>query len=155
KKNKTFFNFFYEKHIDRASQTVTSTVYTAAARQGLYRFYPGVRDGNAIAAIPTVDLNGNPVKPTSAAGDLQTLDIFGKDPNRPVFDPSGTIKSQLALMPLPNDFRAGDGLNTAGYTWNRPRPYDFDQFDVRLDHNFMANHRASFVYSEQGSQSTN
>src|SRR6185295_3285399 len=62
-RNRTFFHFFYEKRLERFSQTVTSTVYTDAARQGLWRFYPGVRNGNANAAVPTVDLNGNPVKP--------------------------------------------------------------------------------------------
>src|SRR5205823_1606749 len=38
---------------------------------------------------------------------------------------------------------------------NRPRPYNFDQFDIHVDHQFTNNHRASFVYSEQGSQSDN
>ncbi|HJZ97550.1 MAG TPA: carboxypeptidase regulatory-like domain-containing protein, partial [Candidatus Solibacter sp.] len=155
KKNRTFFNFFYEERLERFSQTVTSTVLTSTARQGLWRFYPGVRNGNANAAVPTVDLNGNPVIPIGATGDLQAVSVFGRDPNRPSIDPSGAVQSQLALMPLPNDFRAGDGLNTAGYTWNRARPYDFNQFDVRIDHQFTAKHRASFVYSEQGSQSTN
>lgn len=154
-KNRTFFHFFYEKRLERFSQTVTSTVYTAQARAGIWRFYPGVRNGNAIAAVPTVDLNGNPVKPAGATGDLEAVSVFGRDPNRPTIDASGAVQSQLALMPLPNDFRAGDGLNTAGYTFNRPRPYDFNQMDIRLDHQFTARHRASFVYSEQGSQSKN
>jgi hypothetical protein len=155
RKNRTFFHFFYEKRLERFSQTVTSTVYTTAARQGLWRFYPGVRNGNANSSVPTVDLSGNPVQPATATGPLQTVSVFGLDPNRPTMDTSGAIASQLALMPLPNDFRAGDGLNTAGYTWNRPRPYDFDQFDIKFDHQFTAKHRASFAYSEQGSQSTN
>src|SRR5262245_28026592 len=154
-KNRTFFHFFYEKRYERFSQTVTSTVYTAPARQGLWRFFPGVRNADANAAIPTVDLAGNPVRPSTATGDLQVVSVFGRDPNRPAFDASGTIQSQLVLMPMPNDFRAGDGLNTAGFTWNRSRPYDFDQFDIRIDHQFTSKHRASFVYSEQGSQSTN
>jgi hypothetical protein len=155
KKNRTFFNFFYEERLERFSQTVTSTVLTAPARSGLWRFYPGVRNGNANAAVPTVDLNGNPVTPVGATGDLQTVSVFGRDPNRPAIDPSGAVQTQLALMPLPNDFRSGDGLNTAGYTWNRPRPYNFNQFDIRVDHQFTSQHRASFVYSDQGSQSTN
>jgi hypothetical protein len=155
RKNKTFFNFFYEKRIERFSQTVTSTVYTATARQGLFRFYPGARNANAIASIPTVDLAGNPVKPSTATGDLQTVSVFGRDPSRLVFDPTGIVQSQIALMPLPNDFRTGDGLNSAGYTWNRGRPYDFNQFDIRVDHQFAERHRGSFTYSEQGAQATN
>src|SRR5262249_43108961 len=91
REKKTFFYFFYEKRYERASANVTSTVYTQAARQGLWRFYPGVRNGNAIASIPTVDLQGNPVKPAAATGDLQTISVFGRDPNRPGPDPSGII----------------------------------------------------------------
>lgn len=155
KKNRTFFNFFYEKRYERFSQTVTSTVYTQTARQGIWRFYPGARNANANSSAPTVDLAGNPVKPAAATGDLQAVSVFGRDPSRLAPDPTGTVQGQIALMPLANNFRAGDGLNTAGYTWNRPRPYDFDQFDIRVDHQFNARHRASFTYSEQGAQATN
>ena len=155
RKNRTFFNVFYERRYERFSQTVTSTVYTADSRKGLWRFYPGARNANALSPTPTVDLNGNPVKPAAATGDLQTINVFGRDPNRLVADPTGTVQKQIELMPLPNNFRAGDGLNTAGYTWNRARPYDFNQFDIRLDHQFNAKHRGNFSYSEQGSQARN
>lgn len=155
KKNRTFFNFYYEKRFERFSQTVTNTVYTATARQGLFRYFPGARNANANAAIPTVDFSGNPVKPSTATGELQSVTVFGRDPNRLTADAGGIIAHQLDLMPMPNDFRAGDGLNTAGFTWNRPRPYDFDQFDIHFDHQINARHRLSFVYSEQGSQSSN
>ena len=112
KKNRTFFNFFYERRYERFSQTVTSTVYTEQARQGLWRFYPGARNANANSSAPTVDLAGNPVKPTAATADLQTINVFGRDPNRMTPDPSGAVQKQIALMPLPNNFRSGDGLNT-------------------------------------------
>jgi len=155
RKNRTFFNFFYERRYERFSQTVTSTVLTSQARQGLWRFYPGARNANALSPTPTVDLDGNPVRPAAATGDLQTINVFGRDPNRMAPDPTGTVQKQLALMPLPNNFRAGDGLNTSGFTWNRARPYDFNQLDIRVDHQFTKDHRANFVYSEQGSQATN
>ncbi|MGH9720455.1 MAG: hypothetical protein ACRD8O_09595, partial [Bryobacteraceae bacterium] len=155
RKNKTFFHFFYEKRYERASATVTSTVFTQPARQGVWRFYPGVRNGNALSAVPTVDLQGNPVRPAAATGDLQSVSVFGRDPNRLGPDTSGIIAKQLELMPLPNDFRGGDGLNTGSYIWNRPRPYDFNQFDIKVDNQFTARNRASFTYSEQGSQSKN
>jgi len=155
RKNRTFFNFFYERRYERFSQTVTSTVYTAQARQGLWRFFPGARNANANASAPTADLDGNPVRPAAATGPLEIVNVFGRDPNRLTPDPTGTVQKQIALMPLPNNFRGGDGLNTAGYTWNRSRPYDFNQFDVRVDHQFNNRHRGSFTYSEQGSQATN
>ena len=40
-------------------------------------------------------------------------------------------------MPLPNNFRVGDGLNTAGYTWNRPDSRtNFELYEGRIDHIF-------------------
>ncbi len=154
-KNKFFFHFNYEGQKEREGILVNSTVYTATARQGLYRFFPGSQNQNAIGAVPTVDLNGNPVQPPTASGPLQTVSVFGKDPNRLVADPSGTIAKQLTFMPLPNNFRAGDGLNTAGYSWNRTRVTDFDNWDLRLDYHITENHRVSFSFSHQASNSSN
>ena len=54
KRNRTFFNVFYERRYERFSQTVTSTVYTEQARQGLWRFYPGARNANALASAPKI-----------------------------------------------------------------------------------------------------
>ncbi|MFN0122088.1 MAG: carboxypeptidase regulatory-like domain-containing protein [Blastocatellia bacterium] len=149
-RNRTFFHFHYEGQRQVAQNTVTSVVYTETARRGLFRFYPGAQNANAIAARPAVDLNGNPVRPTTATGDLQAVSVFGRDPLRPGADPTGNVARTLGFMPLPNNFRAGDGLNTAGYTWNRPATLNFDQWDLRLDHNFNQNHRIAFTYSQQG-----
>ena len=62
-------------------------------------------------------------------------------------------------MPSPNDFTVGDGLNTAGIRFTRRysgldvntgETYDTNnrnQLNVRLDHNFNASNKASFVYT--------
>ena len=155
RKNQTFFNFNYEGQRQRSKDAVTSTVYTAAAREGIFRFFPGARNANSDAAIPTVDLQGNPVRPPTATGDLQSVPLFGRDPSRPGPDPTGIIAKQLELIPLPNNFRVGDGLNTAGFTWKRRVTYDFGEWDLRLDHMFTAQHRLSFSYSHQGYESLN
>ena len=154
-KNRTFFFFNYEGQRQVTRNNVTSTTYTAAARQGLFRFYPGVRNGNANAAVPTVDLNGNPVKPSTATGDLQSLNIIGLDPNRKALDPTGVIKRYLDLMPLPNNFRSGDGLNTAGFTWSRPGSSDSDSYSARVDHRFNDKHNANFKFIRESSFSLN
>jgi Carboxypeptidase regulatory-like domain len=39
------------------------------------------------------------------------------DPNRTKMDPSGYVSKVLGVMPQPNNYRAGDGLNTAGFQW--------------------------------------
>ncbi|MGH9938650.1 MAG: carboxypeptidase regulatory-like domain-containing protein [Blastocatellia bacterium] len=154
-KNRTFFHFHFEGLRQRSQNSVTSVVYTETARRGLFRFYPGALNANALAARPTVDLNGNPVRPSTATGDLQTAPIFGRDPVRPAADPTGSVARVLGFTPLPNNFRAGDGLNTAGYTWSRPVRTDFQQWDLRLDHNFNANHRIAFTFSDQDYDNVN
>jgi hypothetical protein len=141
-KEKTFFHFHYEGARTRQSASRTPLVFTETARQGLFRFFPGAQNANAnsTAVPPTVSLNGTPVRPPTATGDLQTVSLFGRDPVRSVFDRSGNIARVLSLMPLPNDFRVGDGLNTAGFNWSIPISTDFTQYDFRIDHNFSQNH---------------
>jgi len=154
KKNKTFFHFNYEQQTERTKDAVTQTVLTAPARQGQFRFFPGVRNFNAEAAAPTVDLNGNPVAPAGAT--LQTLNLFALDPqarSRP--DPTGGIARLLANVPLPNNFRAGDGLNTAGYTWSRSFTDDNRQWAVKIDHNWTDRQRSSLSYSNDSGDALN
>jgi hypothetical protein len=103
-KNKTFFFFLYDGQRYLTRQQFTGSVLTAQARQGIFRFFPGVQNGNALSNNPTVDRFGNPVKPANATGDLQSVSIFGRDPNRPGLDTSGWVQNVLARMPLPNDF---------------------------------------------------
>src|SRR5262245_17635259 len=147
-KNKTFFFFNYEGQRQVTRNTVTNQTFTATARQGIFRYYPGTQNANAAStsatAPPTVDLNGNPVRPSTATGDLQLLNVLGRDPNRLGPDSTGIIKRFLDLMPLPNNFRAGDGLNTAGFTWSRRATSDFDIFAGRIDHKFNEKHTANF-----------
>jgi hypothetical protein len=143
-KNKTFFFFNYEGQRQVTRTNVTGTTFTATARQGIFRYYPGVRNGNANAAVPTVDLNGNPVKPAAATGDLQSLSVLGLDPNRRIRDTTGVINRLMDILPAANNFRSGDGLNTAGYRWNRRGTSDFDVYAGRLNHNITEKHTASF-----------
>src|SRR5438034_9648830 len=177
-KNKTFFFILVDEQRDVIKQTWVAPVLTAQARQGIFRFFPGADNQNATAINPTVDRNGNPVRPPNAIGDLQSFNIFKladgspRDPNRTGYD-SWIQSVMLPRMPLPNDFTNAasafgnigggapipiDGLNMAGYRWTRRisgfdlndgNGYDTnrDQFNMRLDHNFNANHKASFIYT--------
>ena len=154
-RNKTFFHFHFEGLQQRQSNTVTSVVYTETARQGIFRYFPGVQNGNANAVVPTVDLNGNPARPAAATGPLTNLNVLSRDPRYSVLDPTGSFSRFVASTPLPNDFRVGDGLNNAGFTWNRPVKIYFSQWDLRLDHNFNPNHRAAFSFAHQSGGSTN
>ena len=117
KKNKTFFFGLFEANIQHYQSTSTATVLTPTAAQGIFRFFPGVTNANALASNPVVDLNGNPVSPKGATGPLQSVSLFGLDPNRLTADSTGIVSKNLALLPAPNTYIAGDGLNTAGYNF--------------------------------------
>lgn len=153
--NKTFFHFSYEGWRQRTADLINATTYTQTARQGLFRFFPGIENSNTNGATPTVDADGNPVRPAVAAGGLQTINLFGRDPNRLGLDPTGTVQKQLAAMPLPNNFRIGDGLNTAGYQWRQRGINDLNQYNLRLDHNFSGNERLTFSITKEDQDSLN
>lgn len=155
KRNKTFFNGIWEPYKQRNNAAFTATVYTPTARQGIFRFFPGAQNTNAAGAVPTVDASGNPVQPATATGPLQSVSLFGRDPSRLVADPTGNIAHIFSYMPAPNNFRVGDGLNTAGYTWNRPVPVNFELYEGRVDHLFSVNHRLTVTANHQSYHSFN
>ncbi|MBL8175967.1 MAG: TonB-dependent receptor, partial [Bryobacterales bacterium] len=146
-KNKTFFHFLYEGQRIRTKNAVTTTVLTQTARQGLYRFFPGVQNGNANSNSPVVDVQGNAVRPARATGELQTASVFGRDANRMTADATSVVARHLAMLPLPNNFQTGDGLNTAGYTWSRRGTDDRNQINIKIDHFLSGSHRMAFSLS--------
>ncbi len=169
-KNKTFFFVLVDEQRDIFKQTFVGAVLTPQARQGVFRFFPGADNQNANGNSPTVDRNGNAVRPANATADLQQFSVFNRDPFRPGFDPTGLVQnSVLAAMPMPNDYTTCgptatgtncDGLNVAGIRWtrrisgfdssgagNQSDQLNRDQFNTRIDHNFNANHKLSVVYT--------
>jgi hypothetical protein len=150
RKNKTFFFVLYEGNRQRTSATATNTVLTAQARQGSYRYFPGAVNSNYSATSnPVVNANGVPVQPATATGPLQTVSVFGLDPNRPAPDASGVVQKIIAETPLPNNFTVGDGLNTAGYNWAVPSYADADQFTFKIDHYLNQNNHFSVVVTHE------
>src|SRR5262245_19037817 len=53
--NKTFFFFLFEGQRYIARESFVGPVLTDQARQGIFRFFPGVDNGNAVSNRPTVD----------------------------------------------------------------------------------------------------
>jgi hypothetical protein len=155
KKNKTFFHGIWEEDHQNQRNSTNPTVLTPSALAGNYRFFPGVQNGNAASLNPTVNTSGVPIQPASATGGLQTVSIFGRDPNRLAADPTGQIQRLLSLEPLPNNYLTGDGLNTAGYLWSRPVIDDFQLFEGRVDHIFNERHRITLTLNHQSYFSEN
>jgi hypothetical protein len=127
-KNKTFFFALFDGQRMYSRENVLAPVLTKEARQGLFRYFPGVVNGAADSQIiggatpqaPVVDALGNPIRPAAATGDLQSIGVFGVDPLRPGLDKTGYVQRVLTGMPLPNDFKdGGDGLNSAIFRWVR------------------------------------
>ena len=128
RKNRTF--FFGNLQVLKATRNreVSQTVYTDTARQGIWRFVAGGRNQPFGVAGSPIDANGN-VLPGMSIG---SYNIGASDPARLGLDP--TLKSFIGLTPLPNNFRMGDGLNTAGFTF---QPEESEkQYDavIRIDH---------------------
>jgi len=147
-KNKAFFFFLYEGQRQSSSSPTTQTVLTAQARQGIFRYFSGVRNGNVLAAVPTVDASGNPVQP-AGGGALQSVNLFGVDPLRT--SASAAVAALINASPLPNNFQAGDGLNTAGYQWNQPSYSNRDDYAPRIDYHFNDMHSLNFSLQRETS----
>jgi Carboxypeptidase regulatory-like domain/TonB dependent receptor len=159
-KNKTFFFFLWEGQRYITKQQFSGNVLTKEAREGIFRFFPGVQNANFFSNSPVVDQFGNPVTPQGVntsidGGRLQSVSVFGKDPIRPGFDSSGWVQRLISRMPLPNDFTVGDGLNTAGHRWLRRvqgqdtsvgdgQDTNRNQTNIRIDHNFNSAHKVNF-----------
>ena len=81
------------------------------------------------------------------------------------YDSSGFVAAFSQLMPLPNDYQVGDGLNTAGYRWTRTvkgqdtvfgTVYDANRKAItgKIDYNINSSHRASGTYSYESDKSS-
>jgi len=154
-KNKTF--FFTNLQLLRTYQGigVNNVVYTAGARQGIFRYVAGGRNANTTSSAPSVDASGNPLFPACSAtvttNCLAAYNIGARDPNGLGLDP--TMQSLFNGMPAPNNFLVGDGLNTAGFAFvapSRERQYDLA---VKVDHTFNQRNSIYGRYA-QGSQTT-
>src|SRR5262249_48938763 len=143
-KNKTFFFAMLDGQDGSQKENVSTLVLTDTARQGLFRFFPGVNNGNADATLsgsgttrvaPVVDKSGNPLPFTQisgATGPVQSFSVFGDalnpgDPFRTRIDPSGFMAKLIGFMAHANAFDGPstiggiqvDGLNTAVHRWTR------------------------------------
>jgi hypothetical protein len=143
-KNKTFFFGLYDRQDMAQKESVDAVVLTPPARQGIFRFFPGVNNGNVDVTpsgsgntriAPVVDRSGNPLDWTQipgATGPMRSFNVFGDSMNpgdgfRTRMDPTGFISKLLQYMPQPNAYDgastiggvAVDGLNTAVHRWVR------------------------------------
>jgi hypothetical protein len=161
-KDKTFFFFSYEGKRESRGLSRNRLVYTQEARNGIYRYIkgrpttlgniaaaPGTAPASAIAGVPagtrTCATTGANALPN---GTICVQNVLGITAQRSSLDP--IIQSYLSLMPTPNNFQIGDGLNTGGFRFNAKVIAPSDQFATRIDHRFNDKHslEGTFNYGE-------
>ncbi len=114
----------------------------------------------ALAQIQADPINCSQYLPNglSITGDNGIVPGTNWDPYRKTYDQSGFISRFTNVMPLPNDYFIGDGLNTADIKWTRTligqdtvygngMDNRRKAFTIKLDHNLNTNHRLSGTYS--------
>jgi len=170
-KNKTFFFALFEGQRDMKRNQVNGLTWTDMAKAGIFRYFPGADNQNFSNANPSVDAFGNPIQPAAATGPLAAIGLFGScnyqgapvpncktfnDANRPGPAVTAFLQEEFKRMPSPNNFKAGDGLNTANILFVRRQEgldatngnsdeTNRDQYNLRIDHNFNSKHKLSLI----------
>ncbi|HEX5085868.1 MAG TPA: carboxypeptidase regulatory-like domain-containing protein, partial [Blastocatellia bacterium] len=155
-KDRTFFFFNYQGQRQIFPVLLTRTVYTSAVKQGVFRYVVGGRNTAAGQAGASVDAAGNPLLPacggTVTTNCIASYNIVASDPRGLGIDPT-IQKNVLDLLPAPNSFAGGDGLNTANYLWTVGRLDPQRDVTFKIDHKFNDSH-TMFVRYAWGSQNT-
>ncbi|MBZ5622756.1 MAG: TonB-dependent receptor [Acidobacteriia bacterium] len=157
RKNKTFFFFSWAGQKINTTQPVDQTygvvtVYTPSALSGVYRYFaadpknpltlngqviarngPGLVNPHTGALLPGVRNCASP----SDLNCVQSYNFAADDPKHTGVD--SAIAKLFGSYPQPNTYNSGDGLNTAGYTWNPPANFRGPNYMARADHTFNQN----------------
>jgi hypothetical protein len=125
-KGKLFFFINYEGQHTAENQQATLTVPTASLRAGSLQY---VDQANALVTLDPQQIAG--MDPQCTANNTC--------PWGPGGDPY--MITQLNQYPMPNGFEAGDGLNTASFTWSAPNPITLNTYIAKLDYLPSQNNR--------------
>lgn len=162
-RDRTHFFVSYEGKRESRGFSRLRTVYTEEARNGIFRYLKGLPTtpenvanavGTAPAGITTNQpgtCNATTAGTTVPIGTICIQDVLGIPGTARFGQPlDQTVQEMFALMPLPNNFEVGDGLNTGGYRFNSKVLLPTDQFSGRLDHRFNDRHsvEATFNYGK-------
>ena len=147
-KDRTFFYFGYQQTREARTIAVNRTVYTPQARAGEFRYLNGLfTTPENVAANPglvrAVDLMAcGPAISSALARDC----VDGRfNAARPASRDPFIENEVFGLIPAPNNFDLGDGLNTGGFRFNTPSRTVEHLPSLRLDHRFNNTHSFSGV----------
>lgn len=161
-KDKTFFFVSYEGKRESRGLSRNRLVYTSQALTGVFRYIKGLPTTPANAAAATVTANAGTATSQSGTCAATSGTIIANGAicvqnvlaipgtarlNQPI-DP--TIRAFMSVIPLPNNFQIGDGLNTGGFRFNSKILSPSDQVSTRIDHRFNDRHsfEATFNYGD-------
>lgn len=152
-KDKAFFFINYQRLFATETRLTTRTVYTQSARSGIFRYVVGQQNAPAGTATAAVNADGTARYPDcSASITTQCIRYYNANTGSPItFDP--LVTGILNSYPLPNDFSAGDGLNTARFNFNAPQLEKQWDLVMRFDYNLNDQHKFYVRYAE-GEQNT-
>jgi hypothetical protein len=119
-KDKLFYFANYEGQRTAENQQATLVVPTAAMRAGNIQ-YPAATGGGTVL-----------LGPAQIAGMDPNCGTYGTCPWGPGDNPN--VLAVLNLYPAPNGMAAGDGLNTASFTWSAPNPASLNTSIARIDY---------------------
>lgn len=155
-KNKLFFFGSWQGARFSNSESIADAfgvpgVYTASARQGLFRYVVGTVNGTSHNTAALVDGQGNLLpginqcSATITTNCIATYNIPGSDPAHIGLDK--TMSAFANAEPLPNSFTAsGDALNTAGFVWNPTQTQPEADWLGRVDYTIGPNDSAFVRY---------
>ncbi len=148
--------FFVNLQFLRATQTslVERTVYTPEARSGLFRYVVGGQNNPAGTTGASVNASGSPLLP-NCGGTVTTncIATYNIGANPSGIGPDPALLGVINSMPTPNDYAAGDGLNTAGFNFLTPQLENQWDFVTRIDYKFTDSN-TMYVRYAQGRQET-
>ncbi|NJM54294.1 MAG: TonB-dependent receptor plug domain-containing protein, partial [Blastocatellia bacterium] len=163
-KDRVFFFGSYEGKRESRGLSRNRLVYTQQALQGTFRYIKGLPttpanvaratvtaqagQGTASTQSGTCGATGAGGRATVPVGTICTQNLLGitgtQRFNQPI-DP--TIRQFMLVMPLPNNFQIGDGLNTGGFRFNAKVISPTDQVSGRLDYRINDKHSFEATYN--------
>lgn len=161
RKNKTFFFGSWQGQKVNFADPITKVfgnvnMYTPDALSGIFRYLvvdprnPLTVNGqrltqNSSAMVDQGTGQLNPaLRPCAASTDVNCIASFNVFQGGRSINPA--VRSVLGGYPAPNSFAAGDGLNTAIYTWNSPFQIRGPQYLARVDHVINDNHNLFYRF---------
>ena len=149
-----FFNGIWEEDHQNQRVAMNSLVFTPSALAGHFRYSPA-RPTQRRGRYPHRDH----FRPSPSARDSHrwaaNRECFRQDPTARAPTQPEPLPNILCLVPPPNNYLVGDGLNTAGFIGRVPVIDDFQFFEGRIDHNFNDKHRLYITLNHQAYTSTN